>query len=102
MDGVELGWKRVSGSAEVERVVDSIAKSFDFLAPDKSVKGLVRLYGLLQAMPSGQWRDKKLEETKTLIAQCSGLFWDATTSEQFAVKTDSVRINFSCCAQEAG
>ena len=36
-----------------------------------------------------------MEETKTLIAQCSGLFWDATTSEQFAVKTDSVRINFS-------
>ncbi|MBL0130674.1 MAG: hypothetical protein IPP43_05790 [Chitinophagaceae bacterium] len=30
-----------------------------------------------------------------MIAQCSGLFLEATTPEQFAVQTDSVRINFS-------
>jgi hypothetical protein len=30
-----------------------------------------------------------------LIEQCSGLFIDATTTEQFAVQTDSVKINFS-------
>jgi LmbE family N-acetylglucosaminyl deacetylase len=95
MDGVDLSWKRVTGGEAIAAIVDSIAASFDFLHPDKSVKGLVRLYQALQTMPSGYWRNKKLSETQQLIEQCSGLFLDATTVEQFAVQTDSIRINFS-------
>jgi hypothetical protein len=59
------------------------------------VKGLVRLYQALDRMPAGHWRNKKLDETRQLIQQCSGLFLDATSPEQFAVKTDSIRVNFS-------
>ena len=36
-----------------------------------------------------------MKETQQLIEQCSGLFLDATAPEQFAVQTDSIRINFS-------
>ena len=46
-------------------------------------------------LPDGYWKKQKLKEVKTLIEQCSGLFIDATTTEQFAVQTDSIRINFS-------
>ncbi|HEX5652166.1 MAG TPA: PIG-L family deacetylase [Chitinophagaceae bacterium] len=95
MDGVELGWKKVKGGEAIEKIVDSLATGFDFLRPDKSVKGLVRLYKALESMPAGHWQSRKMAETKTLIAQCSGLFFDATTNEQFAVKTDSIRVNFS-------
>jgi len=34
------------------------------------------------------------KETQQLIEQCSGLFIDVTTNEQFAVQTDSIRMNF--------
>lgn len=34
-------------------------------------------------------------EVQDLIEQCSGLFLDVTTTEQFAVQTDSVKMNFS-------
>ncbi|HEY5773700.1 MAG TPA: PIG-L family deacetylase, partial [Chitinophagaceae bacterium] len=34
------------------------------------------------------------EEIKQLIEQCSGLWIDVFTSEQFAVQTDSIRFNF--------
>jgi LmbE family N-acetylglucosaminyl deacetylase len=95
MDGVDISWKRVPGGETVSTIVDSLSASFDFLHPDKSVKGMVRLYQALQAMPSGYWRNKKMVETQQLIEQCSGLFLDATTIEQFAVQTDSLRINFS-------
>jgi hypothetical protein len=65
------------------------------LHPEKSVKGLVRLYLALDAMPAGHWKSQKLKETKTLIEQCSGLFMDVTSAEQFAVQTDSIRFNFA-------
>lgn len=95
MDGVDFSWKRVNGGEAIERMVDSLSASFDFLHPEKSVKGLVSLYQKLQAMPNGYWRNKKLSETQQLIEQCSGLFLDATAAEQFAVQTDSLKINFS-------
>ncbi len=94
MDGVDMTWKRVAGGAVIENMIDSLSASFDFLHPEKSVKGLVSLYQKLQSMADSYWRNKKLEEIKQLIEQCSGLFIDATTTEQFAVQTDSIRVSF--------
>ena len=102
MEGVELGWKKVKGSEAAQKLIDSLSTSFDFLDPGKSVKGLTRLYRILSSMTPGHWRDQKLEETKQLILQCSGLFMDATSTEQFAVKTDSIRIRFFFQQQAGG
>jgi LmbE family N-acetylglucosaminyl deacetylase len=95
MDEVDLSWKRVKGGEAIEKMVNELSSSFDFLKPDKSVKGLVALYKALLGMEDGHWKNKKLKEVEQLIAQCSGLFIDATASEQFAVQTDSIRVNFS-------
>src|SRR5258705_1430233 len=51
MEGVDQSWQRVKGGDLIRRSVDSLAGSFDFLRPEKSVKGLVRLYQALNAMP---------------------------------------------------
>src|SRR5258705_705724 len=95
MNGVELSWKRVKGAEAIEKMVDGLAASFDLLHPEKSVKSLVKLYQAIQQLPDGYWKTQKLKETQQLIEQCNGLFIDATTTEQFAVQTDSIRINFS-------
>jgi len=95
MEGVELSWKRVAGGEAIQKMADELTAAFDFLHPEKSVKKLVELHAALQRMPEGNWRSKKLEEVRQLIQQCSGLFIDITATEQFAVQTDSVRINFS-------
>ncbi len=94
MEGVDISWKKVNGGEAIEKMVNDISASFDFLHPENSVKGLVQLYKTLTAMPAGYWRNKKLDETKQLIEQCSGLWIDVFTSEQFAVQTDSIRFNF--------
>lgn len=93
MEGVETSWKRVPGGETVEQMVNELAGSFDFLHPEKSVPALVKLYKTLRSIP-GYWPEKKAEEVKQLIQQCSGLFLDATTTVQHAVQTDSVRVNF--------
>ena len=94
MDDVELTWKKVEGGDVVSKMIDKLAASFDLLHPENSVKGLVELYHAINKLPDGYWRNQKLKEVQQLIEQCSGLFLEATTSDQFAIQTDSVRINF--------
>jgi LmbE family N-acetylglucosaminyl deacetylase len=95
MDGVELSWKRIEGGEAIEKMVNDLAASFDFLHPEKSVKGLVHIFKAMQQLPDGNWKTQKLKETLQLIEQCSGLFMEATSPTQFAIQSDSVRINFS-------
>ena len=94
LEGIDISWKKINGGEAIQKMVNDISASFDFLHPENSVKGLVQLYRALNAMPAGYWRNKKLDETKQLIEQCSGLWIDVFTSEQFAVQTDSIRLNF--------
>ncbi|HUR65349.1 MAG TPA: PIG-L family deacetylase, partial [Chitinophagaceae bacterium] len=94
LEGIELTWKRVAGAEHISAAIDELSKSFDLLHPENSVAGLVRLYKMINGLPDGYWKTQKSKELYTLIAQCSGLFLDATTSEQFAVQTDSIRVNF--------
>lgn len=95
MEGSELSWKRIKGGEVIEKMVNELIASFDLLHPEYSVEGLVKVYRAIKSMEDGYWREQKLREVQTLIGQCSGLFLDITTSEQFAVQTDSIRLNFS-------
>ncbi len=95
LDGVDPTWNRVKGGAAVAAMLDSISARFDFIHPEKSVKGLVQLYQLISSLPDHYWKTQKLKEVEQLITQCSGLFLDVTTTEQFAVQSDSVRVSFS-------
>jgi len=70
LEGVDLSWKKVNGGEAIEKMINDLTGSFDFLHPENSVKGLVELF------------------------HYSGLWLDVFTSEQFAVQTDSVRFNF--------
>ncbi len=94
MDGVDAGWKRVKGGEVIEKIVDSLSSSFDLLHPENSVKGLVRLYRAINSLQDSYWKTQKLKEVQQLVAQCSGLFMEVTTNDQFAVQTDSIRMNF--------
>lgn len=95
MDGVEMSWKRVAGGEPIIKMIENLESSFDLLHPEKSVEGLVKLYKAINNLPDSYWKTQKSKEVYQLIAQCSGLFLDATATQQFAVQTDSLRINFS-------
>jgi LmbE family N-acetylglucosaminyl deacetylase len=95
MDGVDLTWKKVSGSEQVAKLMQNLLNTFDFTRPQKSVPQLVQVYKALKALPGGYWRNQKLKEVQQLIEQAGGLWLDAFTSEPFVAQTDSVQINFS-------
>jgi LmbE family N-acetylglucosaminyl deacetylase len=95
MDGTQQNWQRVKGGEEIHHMIQGLVASFDLLHPDLSVEGLVKLYTAISKLEDSYWKTQKLKEVSALIAQCSGLFLDVTAAEQFAVQTDSVRLNFS-------
>ncbi|MFT3933436.1 MAG: PIG-L family deacetylase [Chitinophagaceae bacterium] len=95
MDDVNTGWSRVKGGDAIQQKLDSVFASYSLFYPGKSVKGLVELYSMINALEDGYWKQQKLKEVQNLIEACSGLFAEATTSEAQLIQTDSVRIAFS-------
>ena len=95
LEGVEANWNRISGGDKISTAIDQLIRNFDLLHPENSVEGLVKLDQMMSSLPDGYWKTQKKKELMELLVQCSGLFMDVTTTEQFAVQTDSLRFNFS-------
>ena len=96
MEGVDYTWKRVNGGETASKMIERLIASYDFIHPENSVKGLVKLYKALEKISNGQpWVQKKMDETRELIEECSGLWMEAYTNEPFGVLGDSTRLNFS-------
>ncbi|MBX9784030.1 MAG: PIG-L family deacetylase [Chitinophagaceae bacterium] len=95
MDGVITDWSRIEGGAVINTMIDKIVAEYSFTNPAASVKSLVQLYKAIEKINDGDWKIKKLNEVKSLIEACAGLWMDVTTSQEFAVMGDSIKINFN-------
>lgn len=94
-DGVDISWNRIKGAEKIPEKIDAILKSFQMEHPENSVDALVDLYKNIQQIPEKSlWENKKLEEVKQLIIACSGLFFEATTDEEYAVLGEKMNVNF--------
>ncbi|MDT0294975.1 PIG-L family deacetylase [Mesonia ostreae] len=78
-EGINTTWTRVKGGKEIGVLIAKIKTEYDFKTPSKSVKDLVKVYRLIEKIENKHWRDIKLQETKNLIAACSGLYLEAVT-----------------------
>jgi LmbE family N-acetylglucosaminyl deacetylase len=103
MEGVNMSWDRTLFGGQLisrpvhednaENLADSIFKNFSVEHPEKSIRQLVRMYGMVQTSGDNYWREQKSKEIRQLIEECSALFMDATTNTQYAVQGDSLKIN---------
>jgi LmbE family N-acetylglucosaminyl deacetylase len=93
-DGVDTTWKRVPGADKIQSQVDALIKNFQFEHPENSVNDLVKLYTSMQQLPDSYWKNKKLSEVKQLIIECSGIYAEATTSNEFAVQQQKFSVQF--------
>jgi hypothetical protein len=94
MEGVDTTWAR-TGSSDIPSQVDNILRTYNFEYPENSVPALVSLYQSIQRLPQQYWREKKLEEVKKLIMECSGLFAEATTNNEYAIQGDQFNLQLS-------
>ncbi len=94
MDGIVIDWKRIDGGEKIQTQINTIISNYKFEQPEASVPALVNLYRSIKALPSGNWRDKKLAETQELIEACAALFSEATTSQENVIQGDALNVNF--------
>jgi len=91
-DAVDVSWNRIN-QVGFSNTVNQVIANFDVSHPEKSLPELVDLYKQVEALPDDYWKNKKLDEIKELIQNCSGLFMEATTNTQYATQGDSLKIN---------
>ena len=95
MEGIITDWSRVQGGTAIEHQVTDVIEHYNFDHPENSVAALAQLYQAITNLPDGYWKNKKLDEVKQLIVECSGLFAEAVTNSEYAILGDSIRVNFS-------
>lgn len=102
MEGVKLNWDKVINGGEIESGINNVIKSYSFQNPELSVPLLLKVYKSIKALPSGVWKNKKLEEIQQLIEACTGLFVEATTNQESILQGDTLKTTFFLNKRNSG
>ena len=94
MDGIDSSAFKTEKAKEYFSMVNDIIRGYDFFSPNKSIKDLEALSKTYVEFKSFITKDKQ-ELTQNLIAQCAGLYMEATALNQLNVIGDSIRIRLS-------
>ena len=100
-EGIVTDWSRYEGGNVINALIDKIVAEYSFQNPSASVKNLVELYKAIEKINDGDWKIKKLNEVKSLIEACTGLWMEASTNQEFIVMGDSLRVNFNVISRSA-
>jgi LmbE family N-acetylglucosaminyl deacetylase len=100
--GVNTSWSRVPGGEAVGQLLAQIEQQFRQENPAASVPDLLKAMQMMESLPAGFWRNKKLEEVKFVIRGCLGLYLEATAAEPTASPGDLVKLRLECIARANG
>ncbi|MDB4082761.1 PIG-L family deacetylase [Vicingaceae bacterium] len=78
---IETSWIRVKGSKKVAELIDQLISTYNFSAPESSVKTLVELFKEIQLMPENSFKTQKLKDVKALIKAAAGVKAEALADQ---------------------
>ncbi len=93
MNGISTSWSRMN-AAPIEFAINNLIAHYDFQHPENSLNELTEIYQQIEKQPLSYWQQKKLDEVKDLIMQCSGLLAEATTTNEYAVPGTNFETKF--------
>ena len=91
---IETSWNRVKGSEKVAELIDQLVSTYNFSAPENSVKTLVALYKEIQLMPKNSFKDQKLKDVKAIIKAAAGIKAEVLADRFNYVGTDTISGQF--------
>lgn len=91
-DGINTTWTRVKGGDEIEKLLLPIEQHFNFADPAVHIPELLKAYQLIDNLEDQHWREVKLKQIKKIIAACSGLFVETTTTTAAAIPGAQIQI----------
>lgn len=99
---INTTWSRVEGGQAIGDLLAKTDRNFRPDDPSLSVPDLLLALQMIQELPKGFWRDKKLEEVKSVIRGCLGLYLEATTADPTATPGDVAKIRLECITRATG
>ncbi len=93
MNGINTSWDRMNANS-IESSINNLIAHYDFQHPENSLSELTSIYQQIEKLPASNWQQKKLEEVKEIILQCSGLLAEATTTNEYAVPGTNFETKF--------
>jgi LmbE family N-acetylglucosaminyl deacetylase len=95
-DGIDISFNRF-GSAQLQSLANELVAKFDFTHPAASLPYLIQLYDAIEndKTITGNWRNYKLNEVKSLLLLCSGVYMEAVCGRQFTALNDTLKINLN-------
>ncbi|WP_273445150.1 PIG-L family deacetylase [Neolewinella agarilytica] len=89
---IDVSWNRI-GAGRIGQALQAIEQNFNFDDPSASVPALLRVRGMIRALPDGFWKTKKLGELDELIANALGLYLFAKTDDPIATAGQELEID---------
>ncbi|HRH38420.1 MAG TPA: PIG-L family deacetylase, partial [Flavobacteriales bacterium] len=97
-DGIDMTWRKLSPSADIQAQTDKLISGYDVQAPDASTPGLMELHRLLsnrdKSIDPQHWLDHKIDRVRSLLLACNGLIIEALapTSTVVAARNSKVQL----------
>jgi len=91
-EGIDVSWKRIKESTEIENIINEAIRKFDPAQPSAILSFLFKAYDETAKLNDGYWKHVKQREIKQLIVACSGLWCEANSGTNHAAPSDSVTI----------
>lgn len=98
-DGIDTSWNRLKGGKRIGDILNDVENTFDFNHPENAIPKLIEAYNLITQLEDGYWKQVKLEEIKTIILQCAGLYIDIYSTENMAIRGDQIPLNMEVIAR---
>jgi LmbE family N-acetylglucosaminyl deacetylase len=99
-EGINTSWSRVKNGAPIEGMVNKVIRDFKPDHPQLSVKPLIQILNRIRAIDDPYWKSVKEEEVIRLIAACSGIWFDAISSDYFISPGDSISITVQAISRK--
>lgn len=95
MDGVDVTWNRINDEGAAE-MIDGIIDRYKVSLPEKSLADLLQLLRYLSSIRDrSTWVSEKIKELNRIVLASMGMYFEATTHQQFAVTDDSLAVTFT-------
>ena len=90
MDGIDISSKRI-GSENFSDFIHELSRKYSVYDSEGLLNMLARTDAFMKKLPDSYWKQQKLKEINDLVLAISGLFMEATVSNQLNVTGDSVK-----------
>ena len=97
--GIDDSWSRIAGGTSVKQVLAKAEANFDPANPAASVPVLVEALKAMRKLPSNRYTKTKIPALEQLIADCAGLYFEATNADSVITLGNPLTVNYRVIAR---